>query len=249
MSTATHEQAVEFNCDCQEVSPYRTLTQLRLAMMAGMGYAAQASNPPPGMVTYMDFLLNQAQDFLWYRFSEKAGIRFFCWTMVPGLRYYGIDEGDTACAGFVLDPRKITWVGFEDLNKTWVPLTEGIPPEFYTRAQTTPGWPSHYEIRQCIEVFPAPQAAYTLWVKGNFGKRPLASADDRTTIDDAAVLWYALGLSGRGEFSKTGKQMALQRIMDITAGQQQTARFVPAPGRPLPPMTPPRFIPLGNEPA
>lgn len=250
MTTSTHDLAVEFNCDCEEASPYRTLAELRREMLIGMGYAAQADNPPPGMADLTRFLLNQAQDLLWLRYKEVRGERFFAWQMVPGLRYYGIADGDDACAGFSLDPKKITWVGFEDLNKTWVQLIEGIPPEFYTRAQTTPGWPSHYEIRSCIEVFPAPQAAYTLWVKGNFDKGPLVSDVNRTTIDDSAVLWYALGLSGRGTMAgDVGKGMALQRIRDITAGQKNTARYVPAPGGLLPPMTPPRFLPLGNEPA
>lgn len=246
---APENPSCEFNCDCELVSPYATLSTLRTEMMAGMGYAAQASNPPPGMLTLIDFLLRQAQEFLWLRYEQVRCERFFRWTMVPGLRYYGIDEGDPCCAGLTLDPLKITWVGFEDLNKTWVQLIEGIPPEFYTRAQTTTGWPSHYEIRQCLEIFPAPQAAYSLWVKGNFGLGPLASPTDRTTIDDRAVLWYALGLSGRGPFANTGKAMALQRIKDITAGQHNTARFVPRPGGPLQPMTPPRFLPLGDEPA
>ena len=64
---------------------------------------------------------------------------------------------------------KITWVGFEDLNQAWYNLIEGIPPEYYTRANINFGWPARYEIKSCIEIFPAPQAAYTLWVKGYFG--------------------------------------------------------------------------------
>lgn len=250
MSSVTDELAAEFNCDCEPVSQYQTLANLRLEMMAGMGYAAQAANPPPGMNTFIDFLLRQAQELLWLRFEQVRAERFFAWTMVPGLRYYGIADGSDACAGFLLDPLKVSWVGFEDLNLTWVQLIEGIPPEYYTRAQTTTGWPSHYEIRQCIEIFPAPQAAYTLWVKGHFGLGPLTAPTDRTTMDDRAVLWYALGLSGRGPFAgDVGKGMALQRIKDITAGQHNTARFVPAPGGQLNPLTPPRFLPLGNAPA
>lgn len=243
----------EVNCDCEEVSPYKTLAELRVAMMIGMGYAATASNPPPGMLTLIDFLLNQAQDFLWLRYVEARGVRFFKWDMVPGLRYYGIrqsDDGGTHMTGLCdlkLDPKKVQWVGFEDLNLAWVPLIEGIQPEFYTRLQTTPGWPSHYEIRSCIEIFPAPQAAYTLWIKGSFDKTPIIDPTDHTSIDDSAVLWYALGMSGRAK-DNDYKAMALQKIKDIVAGQHNTARFVPRPGGALPPMTPPKFLPLGNAP-
>lgn len=239
----------EFNCDCEAVSPYKTLAALKTEMYIGMGYAAQSSNPPPGMATLAAFYLREAQEFLWLRYSEVRTERFYKWTMVPGLRYYGIRDNENCC--FVrLDPKKVTWVGFEDLNRTWVPMVEGIPPEFYTRAQITTGWPSRYEIRECIEIFPAPQAAYTLWVKGNFGLAALTADTDRTTIDDRAVLWFALGLSGRGPMAgDVGKGMALQRIKDITAGQHNTARFIPRPGGPRQPLTPPRYLPLGDEPS
>lgn len=244
--------AAEFNCECEEVSPYRTLAQLQTQMMYGIGYAAQAANPPPGMAELTAFYLQQAQAFLIERYKQVNLIRFFRWTMIPDLRYYGIPEGDAACAGLVLDPLKISWVGFEDLNQTWVPLIEGIPPEFYTRAQTTSGWPSRYEIRQCIEIFPAPQAAYTLWVKGSFGAAAFTAPTSHPTMDDNAVLWMAIGMY-REDTNKPGagryKDMALQRIKDIVAGQHNTARFVPAPGGRLGPLTPPRFLPLGNEPA
>jgi hypothetical protein len=241
----------DFNCDCEEVSPYKTLAELRTECMPGFGYAAQAANPPPGMVTLIDFYLRQAQEFLWLRYKQVRCERFFRWTMVPGQRYYGIMDSENCCA-VTIDPLKVTWVGFEDLNQTWVPLIEGIPPEFYTRAETSPGWPSHYEIRSCIEVFPAPQAAYSLWLKGHFGLAALTAPTDRTTIDDRAVLWMAIGMY-REDTGKNGadrfKNMALQRIKDITSGQHNTARFVPRPGGQLPPMTPPRFLPLGDEPS
>lgn len=244
----------EVNCDCEDVSPYRTLAQLRPEMMIGLGYAAQAANPPPGMADKIRFFLNQAQDFLWLRYKEARGVRFFKWDMVPGLRYYGIansDEGgsDSGLCNLKLDPKKVTWVGFEDLNESWVQLFEGIPPEFYTRLQTTPGWPSRYEIRSCIEIFPAPQAAYTLWIKGSFDKTPLVADDDRLCIDDSAVLWMALGMAMGAKPDAAGwKALSLQRIQDIVAGQHNTARFIPAPGLPLPPLTPPKFLPLNGGP-
>lgn len=242
---------IEVNCDCEDVSPYKTLAELRTDFMIGAGYAAQAANPPPGMAVLIRFWLNQAQDLLWLRYKEARGLRMFKWTMVPGLRFYGIDQSDdgttdgSGLCALKLDPKKVNWVGFEDLNASWVQLFEGIPPEFYTRLQTTPGWPSRYEIRSCIEIFPAPQAAYTLWIKGVFDKTQIVADGDRTSMDDSAVLWMALGM-----FKKDAdmKAAALQRIKDIVAGQHNTARFVPAPGLPLPPLTPPKFLPLNGGP-
>lgn len=240
----------EVNCDCEDVSPYKTLAELSVEFMIGAGYAAQAANPPPGMAVLMRFWLNQAQNLLWLRYKEARGIRMFKWTMIPGLRFYGVDasdDGDTEggiCA-LKLDPKKVTWVGFEDLNQSWVQLWEGISPELYTRLQTTPGWPARYEIRSCIEIFPAPQAAYTLWIKGSFDKTELVADGDRASMDDSAVLWMALGMYKK---DATLRDAALQRIKDIVAGQHGTARFIPAPGLPLPPLTPPKFLPLGDAP-
>lgn len=245
------DAAAQFNCDCQEVSPYRTLLQLRQEFLRGTGFASQAANPPPGMTELATFYLQMAQDFLIDSYKQVTLERFFRWTMEPGQRYYSIAEGNDACAD-VLDPLKVTWVGFEDLNRTWVQLIEGIPPEFYTRVQTAPGWPSHYEIRQCIEVFPAPQAAYTLWVKANSSKAPFAANDSHPTMDDAAVVFMAIGMY-REDYNKPGaarwKGMAKERIMQIVAGQHNTARYVPKPRGLLPPETPPIFLPLNGAPS
>jgi hypothetical protein len=240
----------EFNCECETPSPYRTLAELRVEFLCGVGYAAQASNPPPGMATLARMYLSNAQQFLWNRYKEARTERFFSWRMEPDVRYYGVADNSDCCV-LPFDPLKVTWVGFEDLNRTWVQLIEGIPPEFYTRAQTSPGWPSHYEIRSCVEIFPAPQAAYTLWIKGQFGLGAFSADGDRTTMDDCAVLWYAIGQyrADRNMPSGDWKGMSLQRIKDITSGQHGTARYVPSPGGQLPPMTPPRFLPLGSEPS
>jgi hypothetical protein len=243
--------AAGFNCDCTEVSPYKTLLQLRADFLMGIGMATQAAAPPPGMASLATFYLNQAQNFLIDAYKQVTLERFFRWTMVPNQRYYGIADGNDACAD-VLDPLKVTWVGFEDLNLTWVQLIEGIPPEFYTRVSTAPGWPSHYEIRQCIEVFPAPQAAYTLWVKANASKAAFAADGDHPTMDESAVLFMAVGMY-REDTNKPGaarwKGMAIDRIKAIVAGQHNTARFVPKPGGLLPPMTPPIFLPLHGQPS
>jgi hypothetical protein len=236
----------EFNCDCETPSPYKTLAELRTTFLEGVGYAAQAANPPPGMANLARMYLNAAQEFLWNRYKEARTERFFSWTMTPDVRYYGVADNDNCCT-LPFDPRKVTWVGVQDLNGTWYQLHEGINPELYTRVQTSPGYPHRYEIRSCIEIFPAPQAAYTLHVKGQFGLGAFTADADRTTMDDDAVVWLAIGMyrEDRGmNGAARWKNMALQRVMDITAGQHGTARFIPNPGKPLPPATPPRFLPL-----
>lgn len=149
------------------------------------------------------------------------------------------------CSEHKMDPYKVSWVGVTDQNDVWYPLIEGIPPELYTRVQLTPGWPTRYEIRGCIEVFPAPQAPYTLRVKGHFGLESFSQDNDKTTIDSHPVFLMALGMAkahyGKGDASSYFQQ-ALSYIGGLVAGAHHTARYVPSPRSQVEALTPPRMV-------
>src|SRR5579862_231171 len=249
----------DFNCDCETGLLYTdssgnksdlatqftldTLANLRQRMAIRLGYAAQAANLPTGISVFIDEYLIDAQLQLDKKFRASNMERFFRWTMVPGQRYYGLSESEGGCE-LLLNPNKITWVGFEDLNKAWYNLIEGIPPEFYTRANINFGWPARYEIRSCIEVFPAPQAAYTLWIKGQFGLRPFASDNDLTSFDSELVLLLALGnaKAARGQPDANAVlNQATTYFGAIVSGRHGTARYIPRT-RMQNPATPPRFL-------
>lgn len=238
-----------FNCDCEAVSPYDTLANVRTKMLIRLGYPNQSTNPPPGMATLIDQFLRDAQDEI-YQQLQRAALRterFFKWTMVPGQRYYAFDDEEVSCD--MLNPYKVTWVGFEDLNQAWYRMDEGIPPEYYTRANINFGWPTRYELRSCIEIFPAPQAAYTLWIKGDFGVGALVEDTDRFTIDDKAVYLLALG-NAKAHYGQQDAQLVLSQAANfskaLVAGAHGTKRYVPNAGT-LSPLTPPRFLPLGTD--
>jgi hypothetical protein len=254
----------DFNCDCETGLLYTdesgnisvlgnqftldTLQNLRRRMAIRLGYAAQADSLPDGIVTFINEYLYDAQLQLDKKFRASNMERFFRWTMVPGQRYYGLSASEGGC-DLLLNPNKITWVGFEDLNKAWYNLIEGIPPEFYTRANINFGWPARYEIRSCLEIFPAPQAAYTLWVKGQFGLRPFASDTDVTSFDAELIFLLALGNAklarGQGDAQAVLNQ-ATTYFGAIVAGRHATARYIPKT-RIQNPATPPRFLPLGMD--
>lgn len=242
----------DFNCNCEIESPYKTLVEVRRKMLIRLGYPNQLVNPPPGMATLVDQFLRDAQDEI-YRQLQRAALwteRFYRWTMVPGQRYYGFGENNEPCDAQI-DPYKITWVGFEDLNRAWYRLDEGIPPEYYTRANINFGWPTRFEIRSCIEIFPAPQAAYTLWVKGDFPPAPLVADTDKFTIDDIAVFLLALG-NAKAHYGQKDAQLVLTQAGNyskaLVAGSHGTKRYVNRSGTGNP-LTPPKFLPLGNEPS
>lgn len=254
----------DFNCNCETGFLYTdssgnisalgqqfkldTLANLRKRAAIRLGYAAQAANLPTGLSDEIDEYLNDAQLQLDLKLRASNMERFFSWTMVPGQRYYGISNSEGGC-GLLLNPYKVTWVGFEDLNKAWYNLIEGIPPEFYTRANINFGWPARYEIKSCIEIFPAPQAAYTLWVKGQFGLRPFVADDDVTSFDSELVLLLALGnlkaRKGQSDAQALISQ-ATTYVGALVAGRHATARYIPKT-RQVNPATPPRFLPLGMD--
>lgn len=237
-----------FNCDCQSWpnDAFETLATLRGWMMNRLGFAAVSANPPPGMTPLINGFLQDAQKQLWKNHKELHTERFFSWTMVPGERFYGISDDNAECSGQPLDPYKVTWVGFQDLNLAWYTLVEGIDPVLYTRATITLGWPTRYEIRSCIEIFPAPRASYTLWVKGHFGLQPFAADTDTTTIDSHGVFLLALA-NAKAHYGQPDAANVLQQATNymerIVAGAHGTRRYVPRT-RIEEPMTPPRFLPL-----
>jgi hypothetical protein len=243
----------DFNCDCiaglsgQSAVQFGldTLVNLRGRMMIRLGYAAQAANPPPGMAAFCNEYLIDAQKQLEKKFNAQNMLRYFRWTMQVGQRYYGIDKSEGGCLQY-LDPTQISAVGIEDLNGAWYELTQGIPLVYYTRAKINSGWPTNFDIRQCIEVFPAPQAEYTLWIKGKFATQPFAADSDMTTLDAELIFLLALanakGAKGQVDAGNVMAQ-ATSYLGALVAGTHGTTRYVPR-SKVQNPATPPRFLPL-----
>lgn len=234
------------NCDCEATSPYRTLAEVRTDIAVELGYAAMAANLPPGESTLIDTVIRSSQKLLYRKHAEFRTERFFRWMMEIGERFYGFDANDTDTdidCNKVLDPNTVTWVGFEDLNGTFQPLTHGIKPEWYTRLASSNGFPSHYEFRSCIEIFPAPDAAYFLWVKGRFGLGTLTTNDHRLTLDDEGVRLLALGrlkkMKGKPDADSILTQASTYE-QAMVAAAHGTRRYIPG-AKAVRPMTPPRL--------
>lgn len=219
-------------------------------MLRRLGFAAQIANPPPGMAELIDDFLAGAQTQLFLQYPQLETERFFSWTSVADERFYDIAGNDEQTAGSpctkVLDPKKITWVGIEDGNGSWVPLSEGIDPTLYTSADNS-GKPYCYEIRQELEVFPAPEdTSYTIWIKGHFGLLPFTDDGHVTSIEPEVVFLLALA-GAKAHYNQPDAQLyftqATNRVGKLTAGLHGTARYVPRAGRP-PPLTKPVLLPL-----
>lgn len=226
-----------------------TLLTLRQRILRRLGFAASVANPPPGMAELVDEFLASAQTQMVERFPDLVTERFFTWTMVPSpvQRFYetGADDEGATSPDYVLNPKDVTWVGVEDLNGTFLGLIEGIKPHFYT-SESQPGLPSHYEIRQAIEVFPAPDQAYKLHVKGRFKNLPFASDSDVTTIDPELVFLLALA-NAKAHYNQPDASIyftqAQSHLGQLNAGMHGTARYVPGPKADDTPKTRPVLVP------
>jgi hypothetical protein len=248
---AIGEAITSFNCDCEDEpnTPRETLLELRTRLMRRLGFSAQAANPPPGMAALLDDFLTSAQRFLYRRFKSLHTERFYTWTMVPGTRYYDLAENEDACTKRI-DEYQVTWVGMSDLNEAWYPLHKGIDPSRYTERETTRGYPDSYEIRQCVEVWPAPADAYKLRIKGHFGLEPFAADSDKTTIDSELVFLWALASAslhyGKADVARALFAEAQAYMGALVAGSHLTARYVPGAVE-VPQLSQPVFLPLVGE--
>lgn len=221
-----------FNCACDDgFYDAETLAELRISLLERLGFAAQVNNPPPGMSALLDNFLRRGQSFLYRRYRALQTERFYRWTMTPGERFYGVRDNIDDCIK-KLDAYKLTWVGVEDLNGAWLEMQSGIPPQFYTSVQYE-ALPARYEVRGCIEVFPAPDAAYTLRVKGHFGLQRFTEDTDPCTLDSELVFLWALANAKNHYGQPDAGDVAAQAqtyLREIVAGSHGTARYVPGAG-------------------
>ncbi len=211
--------------------PAQTLAALRQRLLIRLGFSNQATNPPPGMAAFCNEQLAGAQNYLWRRYPALHTRRFFRWKIVPGQRFYSLmDNDEDVLSNFHLDPAKtIDWVGVQDTRNVWYPLLKGIPPQLYTMI-TKPWRPARYNIAQAIEIYPAPDQTYFLWVRGNFGLLSFAADTDTTTIDSELVFLHALAISkahyGQPDANDVEAQANSYRG-ELIAGTHQTAHYIP----------------------
>jgi hypothetical protein len=217
-----------FNCACDDEYPTRTLAQMREFLMIRLGWAAMKDTPLPGVNDTLNAFLQDAQDQLHAEYRIPRMERFFTWDMTVGTKFYDLPENRDECTK-KLDPRQVTWVGISDGCDAWRKLVCGIKPEYYYGDVT--GMPSHYEIRQCIEVWPPPaDDNWKLRVKGYFYSQSLTEDTDVASMDFNAVQLFALANAkahyGQADAANVMRQ-AMRYVANMVAGGHHTRRYVP----------------------
>lgn len=198
-----------------------------------------AARMPPNANAVVTQNVIMAQEQAYREYDVFRTERFFEWPLEQGVRFYDLAANADVCTK-KLDPRRVSWVGISQHDGQWLPLTCGIPPEMYGFGSES--IPSRYEIRQCIEVWPAPSDdTWTLRVKGHFGLMPFAADADVTTIDWQTV--YLLALANCKAFYKhpdaatVGKQFE-RHVYNLTAGSHHTRRYLHGEPAVIPEPTP-----------
>ena len=167
----------------------------------------------------------------WFMASIAAGTLTFTDTgaITPSTTISPPDVNTTPACSKTLDPRMVTWVGISQSDNNWRPLRNGINPVRYSSIINA--IPDSYEIRQCIEVWPAPpDNTWKLRIKGYFGLMPLLLDNDSTTIDYRAVALLALANAKAhyGQPDANNYAAQLNTLMgDLNAGSHMTRRYVP----------------------
>lgn len=223
---------IGYNAACMDNSvPTDTLADLRQRILIRLGFASQSANPTPGMTLLVNDFLESAQTYLYRRYKQLHTTRLFRWKINPGQRFYSLKDNDEdAMCNFNMDPnKKIEWAGIQDSRNVWYPLVQGIPPQLYTMINK-PWRPARYEIRQAIEVYPAPDQAYWMWMKGHFGLMAFTLDTNSTTLDCELVFLHALANAkahyGQPDANNIEAQANAYR-MELIAGTHQTASYIP----------------------
>lgn len=226
----TPDEAVSYNCDCDDdgVIQTTTLAALRRRIIVRLGFSAQASTPPPGMAELVDDFIRSAQEMLFVRYAALRVRRWFTWRLRQGVRFYDLTANEGVCR-LKLDGRKIAWAGISRGDDTWTPIRCGINPVDYTSRQA--GQVYAYEVRQCIEVWPYPSDdSWFLRIKGDAGCLPLVADTDETSIDQEPLFLLALANAkahykqpDAGNYSSQVQTM----MRDLTAASHGTRRYLP----------------------
>lgn len=274
------------------VHPTKTLAELRADLMALLGFAAMAANPPAGMATLLNLWLNLAQSQQYYRYDALRTEQWWAWQLQAGSRFYDTPIDGTKPLNF----RKITWAGLSDNGgvaysvwtadtalalgqfilttagdemiyevtvagttapteptwpttvgatvvngtvtftarerraSTWMPLVHGIDPLLYT--DNARSMPTHFDVREYLEVWPTPDQPYVVWLKGHMGLKRFSEDADEATIDHEIVLLFAAAM-GKAHYRQPDSdiyaQMCARMTAELTAASHGTRKYMPRP--------------------
>ena len=158
---------------------YKTLGELRSDLSRRLGFGAQGSSGINSAL--LDTFLQNAQDQLFAAFEWRNLIKYDEKTTGVGQSLY---DWAADC-----DPTHLRDIAVYD-GARWVPMNEGI--SFDMRSNDSQSIPNRYERYSQMEVWPVPDAAYT--IRRYYVATPgrFTQDNDRASIDDSLVYLHAV---------------------------------------------------------
>lgn len=112
----------------------------------------------------------------------------------------------------------------------WLSVQQGINPLDY--GAPSGGEPTHFDLTDRIEVWPAPTRPMVLWLKGHMGLKRFTEDADVPTLDSRAVFLYALANAKAEKGHPDARNvmgMAMQLVGGYVAGAHGLRRYLPRP--------------------
>lgn len=179
--------------------PFQTLGELRSTLARRLGFGAQGS---AGINSgLLDSFLQSAQAQLWAQFEWRHLIKYDAKDTGVGQTLY---DWATDC-----DPnRPLRDIAIYDGTR-WVPMHEGI--EWSHRSDDTQSQPCRYERYAQMEVWPAPDAVYSMRRYYVAVCARFTQDNDRASIEDDLVLLHALA-TGKAHYKQADAQIYSQQL-------------------------------------
>ena len=200
-----------------------------------------AQRRPFDLDAMVNSIIRDAQDQLYQQYSDLRTERWWTISCVPGANLYDVPLD----LDQYLDFRRITWAGILD-DDQWSPLIAGIDPMLYTSDSLRK--PAYYQVTAAIEIFPVPDRAYVIKLRGHLGLKWLNADDDMLTLSSRAVFLHALA-NAKAHYRQPDAgnymQQAQSYVRQLIAGAHGTRRYIPGTQQ-VPPAR--RPIPVGGWP-
>lgn len=200
-----------------------------------------AERRPFDLDAMVNSFIRDTQDQLYQQYKELRTERWWTIECIPGANLYDVPLD----LDQYLDFRRITWAGILD-GVQWTPLISGIDPVIYT--STSLSKPAYYRLTGVIEIFPAPDRAYTIKMRGHLGLKWLNGDNDLLTVNSRAVFLHALS-NAKAHYRQPDAgnymQQAQSYVRQLVAGSHGTRRYIPGTRQTAPAVRP---IPVGGWP-
>lgn len=208
--------------------PYKTLGELRADLAKRLGFGAMGS---AGINSgLLDSFIQNAQAQLYAQFDWRHLIKFDEKTTGVGQTLY---DWAADC-----DPLRVRDVAIWD-GARWVPMIDGVDWAMRSVA-TSRTIPARYERFAQMEVWPEPDAAYTIRRYYVAAPGRFTQDNDRASLDDSLIFLHALTNAKLHYKQQDGQAYAnqLNAMMEKLKGQNRRAAVVRRGGAQSPAVRP-----------